>query len=153
MAAPTQTKYILLASRSVISNTPCKLMLNSYVRNMSSKRDKLYGVEEGHAEQKNEVRKEKFWRKRNPSRKGAFWRETNGYDTRNALSHGAFAMIPDWSDENGDAGAPTPLQEKIRQYELTLIQQIYDASMIVQKAKEFEQSENKESDGLDNNEQ
>ena len=52
MAAPTQTKYILLASRSVISNTTCKLMLNSYVRNMSSKRDKLYGVEEGHAEQK-----------------------------------------------------------------------------------------------------
>ena len=52
MAVPTQTKCILLASRSVISNTPYKLLLNSYVRNMSSKRDKLYGVEEGHAEQK-----------------------------------------------------------------------------------------------------
>ena len=62
-------------------------------------------------------------------------------------------MIPDWSDEKGDAGAPTPLQEKIRQYELTLIQQIYDASMIVEKAKEFEQSNNKESDGQDDNEQ
>ena len=77
----------------------------------------------------------------------------NGYDTRNALSHGAFAMIPDWSDENGDAGAPTPLQEKIRNYELHLIQQIYDASMIVEKAKEFEQSQNKESDGQDKEQQ
>ena len=52
MAVPTQNKCILLSSRYILSNTPYKLMLNSHVRNMASKRDKLYGVEEGYAEQK-----------------------------------------------------------------------------------------------------
>ena len=49
-------------------------------------------------------------------------------------------MIPDWSDENGDVGAPTPLQEQIMDRNLLLINQVYEAAMIVKKAQEFEPS-------------
>merc|ERR1719219_1534969 len=100
-------RFILRSSRTMLRSADLETIQNKCVRFMSAKRDKLYGVEEGHAEQKNEVRKEKYWRKRNPSRKGSYWREANGYDKNNALHTGAFALIPDWSNASGEIGAPT----------------------------------------------
>ena len=61
---------------------------------------------------------------------------------QNALSDGAFALIPDWSSQNGDAGAPTPLQEQIRQRNLILINEVFEAAEIVKKAKEFQPCKN-----------
>ena len=89
----------------------------------------------------NEVRKERWWRKRNPPLRGYRWREANGYDKEQALSHGAFALIPEWShDDTGDAGAPTQLQEQIAERNLQLITQVYEAAVLVQKVKQFEPS-------------
>lgn len=138
MMAFGEMRCILSTSRAVLNSASLENISNKYVRYMSGKRDKLYGVEEGHAEQKNEVRKEKYWRKRNPSRKGMYWREVNGYDKNNALHSGAFALIPDWTDENGEVGAPTPLQEKVAEQNLRLINQVYEAALIAKKAQEFE---------------
>lgn len=139
-------RYVMWARRAVLINTTQQNINNKCVRYMASKRDKLYGVEEGHAEQKNEVRKEKYWRKRNPSRKGSYWREANGYDKNNALHTGAFALIPDWSNASGEIGAPTPLQEKIVQQNLRLINEVYEAALIAKKAQEFEISAKENSD-------
>lgn len=113
---------------------------------MSARRDRIYGVEEGHGDQKNEVRKERFWRKRNPPLRGGLWREDNGYDMQNALSYGAFAMIPDWSTEDGETGAPTPLQEMIRDRNMVLINEVFEAAMIVKKAQEFDNSKQSSSE-------
>jgi len=146
MMAYLQLKSILWTSRSLLNSASIKETNNNYVRYMSAKRDKLYGVEEGHGEQKNEVRKEKFWRKRNPARTGGQWREHNNYDKHAALTHGALSMIPDWSDESGEIGAPTPLQEQIMEQNFRLINEVYEAAMIVKKAQEFELSESRNSD-------
>ena len=96
----------------------------------------------------NEVRKEKYWRKRNPSMKGLHWRESQGYDKSDALCKGAFALIPDWSDESGDVGAPTILQQNIMHSNLRLVNEVYEAAAIVRKAQEFEPSSSKVSESI-----
>lgn len=148
MKAFGDIRCILWTSRAVLNNASLEKISNKCVRYMGSKRDKLYGVEEGHGEQKNEVRKEKYWRRRNPPRKGSLWREVNGYDKNNALHCGAFSLIPDWSDESGEIGAPTPMQEKIVAQNLRLINEVYEAAMIATKAQEFETSAAQNSDKL-----
>ena len=72
--------------------------------------------------------------------KGFVWRETQGYDKSKALATGAFSLIPDWSNESGEFGAPTPLQERIMEENLRLINEVYEAASIVKKAQEFERS-------------
>ena len=143
-----QLKSISPISR--ISSLKSDSIINSgtIVRFMG-RRDKIYGSEESHAE-KNEVRKEKWWRKRNPPIRGGNWRKDNGYDEQNALSRGAFALIPEWSNhETGDSGAPSPLQEQIRDDRLLLINQVYEAAMLVKTAQEFEQSKQNTSETMD----
>merc|ERR1719150_905517 len=139
-------RSILWASRTTLRNTDLETIQNKYVRFMRAKRDKLYGNEEGHGEQKNEVRKEKYWRRRNPPRKGSLWRGENGYDKNNALHLGAFSLIPDWTDENGEIGAPTPLQERLVKQNFQLINEVYEAAMMVTKAQEFETSAKQNND-------
>lgn len=153
MMAHLKLKSILRTTRPLLTSVAIKEdTSNVFVRCImtsnitSAKRDNIYGSEEGHAEQKNEVRKEKFWRKRNPKMKGFNWREQNNYDKQRALSHGTFALIPDWSTETGEIGAPTPLQERIMEQNLQLINEIYEAAMIVKKAQEFEPSESRNVD-------
>ena len=97
------------------------------------KQSKLFALQ-------NEVRKEKYWRKRNPPLKGFVWRETQGYDKSKALATGAFSLIPDWSNESGEYGAPTPLQERIMEQNLRLINEVYEAASIVKNAQEYESS-------------
>lgn len=43
---------MLWTSRAALNSASLENISNKYVRCMSSKRDKLYGVEEGHGEQK-----------------------------------------------------------------------------------------------------
>merc|ERR1719411_2149559 len=138
MMAFNKFRSIFWASRTMLRNKNLETFQNNNVRFMSAKRDKLYGNEEGHGEQKNEVRKEKYWRRRNPPRKGSLWREENGYDKNNALHLGAFSLIPDWTDENGEIGAPTPLQERLVNQNSRLINEVYEAAMMVTKAQKFE---------------
>jgi len=137
----------LFAYNTLLKNAFTKATTINITRHMA-RRDKLYGVEEGHAEQKNEVRKEKYWRKRNPSMKGLHWRESQGYDKSDALCKGAFALIPDWSDESGDVGAPTILQQNIMHSNLRLVNEVYEAAAIVRKAQEFEPSSSKASESI-----
>ena len=100
-------------------------------------------IQHFHSTLQNEVRKEKYWRKRNPAGKGFLWREREGYDRTDALCRGAFATIPDWSEVSGEPGAPTEFQERVMQQNLRLITEIYEAAQVVKKAQEFESS-NKE---------
>jgi len=146
MTSYTKIK-ILFCSNTLLQNALTKTTTSNITRHMAN-RDKLYGVEEGHATQKNEVRKEKYWRKRNPPLKGFVWRETQGYDKSKALATGAFSLIPDWSNESGEFGAPTPLQERIMEENLRLINEIYEAASIVKKAQEFESSAVETSDSV-----
>ena len=55
-------------------------------------------------------------------------------------------MIPDWTDENGEIGAPTALQERLVKQNFRLINEVYEAAMMVTKAKEFEPSAKQNND-------
>jgi len=136
----------LFYSNTLLQNAFRKTTGINITRHMAN-RDKLYGVEEGHAEQKNEVRKEKYWRKRNPAGKGFLWREREGYDRTDALCRGAFSLIPDWSEVSGEPGAPTEFQERLVQQNVRLITDIYEAASLV-KAQEFETSNKETIDGV-----
>ena len=52
MKAFGDIRCILWTSRAVLNNASLEKISNKCVRYMGSKRDKLYGVEEGHGEQK-----------------------------------------------------------------------------------------------------
>jgi len=141
------TVRTLFYSNTLLQNAFKTTTANNITRHMAN-RDKLYGVEEGHATQKNEVRKEKYWRKRNPATKGFLWREREGYDKTDALCRGAFSLIPDWSEVSGEPGAPTEFQERVMQQRLRLITEIYEAAQLVKKAQEFESSKQEATDGV-----
>ena len=119
----------------IISN----IFLSLFINNTNIQHDDLMF--------QNEVRKEKYWRKRNPATKGFLWREREGYDKTDALCRGAFSLIPDWSEVSGEPGAPTEFQERVMQQRLRLITEIYEAAQLVKKAQEFESSKQEATDG------
>lgn len=109
---------------------------NSFGRILASKNDKLYGQEPGH-DLKNEVRKEKWIRKRMRRTMGAAWREQSGYERQPFIS-GTMSQLNDWTDVNtGMAGAPTLKQKAQRKRMVELAQDIYDAAKMVEKAKKL----------------
>ena len=88
-------------------------------------------MEEGH-DLKNEVRKEKWIKKRQRPTKGAAWRKAQGLES--SVLKG-FKEIPEWSDvETGFPGAPTPAQIHAKKVNLQLCQDIFDAAMLVKRA-------------------
>ena len=97
---------------------------------------KDYGYEEGHGE-KNEVRKENWWRKRNPQRKIGDWRKENDLHFQ-PMSFGPVGRTPDWCFENGDPGPLNKKQSQMRQEMLRLVNEVHKAATLVLKAKEFE---------------
>jgi hypothetical protein len=124
----------MLGVRRLVASRSFFTMANTSQSNVCGRRDHVYGNEEGH-DIKNEVRKEKWIRKRNPRTGGENWRRQAGYEP-DPLTHGTFAQMSDWSEtDTGHLGAPTEKQkiEKVRMIELA--QSIYDAAMLVEKAK------------------
>jgi len=99
------------------------------------KADKIYGVEEGHGH-KNEVRGEKWIKRYRAHKNGEDWRLANGYDKKQHLW--MLETGHTWTDvDSGLPGSPTDHQ-KIRQLKnLQLAQDIFEAAMLVQRAKDM----------------
>ena len=108
---------------------------NSFrIHNLSAKKDHNYGNEWGH-DIKDEVRKEKWIRKRNRRTKGENYRVSNGFEKEPALI-GHLKAMNNWSNaETGTPGAPLLSQTIDRQRMSELAQDIFDAAMLVEKAK------------------
>ena len=95
-------------------------------------RDQKYGVEEGH-DLKNEVRKEKWIKKKLRIGNGANWRKDQGLEP--VVMNTTIQAMPEWSDaESGFPGAPTPNQIRAKKVNLQLCQDIFDAAMLVKRA-------------------
>lgn len=98
---------------------------------------KDFGYEKGH-DLKNEVRKDKFWRKRNPPRKPwADYRQNKNLHPQ-VLAWGPVSVTPDWSFENGDPGVLNDKQSRMRNENVRLAKEVHQAAMLVLKAREFE---------------
>lgn len=96
-----------------------------------------YGFEEGHGE-KNEVRKDAWFRKRNPPRKVHDWRRKQNLHPQ-ALAWGPCSQSADWSyDESGDPGVLNSKQQSMLKDNLRLVEEVHQAAMLVKKAQEFE---------------
>ena len=108
---------------------------NSFrVPNLCGRKDHMYGNEYGH-DIKNEFRKDKWIRKKYKSPKGEDWRVSNGFDKTPPLK-GTLRAMSNWSDaESGINGAPLPTQTIQRQRMTQLAQDIFDAAMLVERAK------------------
>lgn len=110
---------------------PFSTLVNGRVSNLCG-RDQKYGVEEGH-DLKNEVRKEKWIKKRQRISKGADWRKAQGLEDR--VMNTTIKAMPEWSDaETGFPGAPTNKQIHAKKVNLQLCQDIFDAAMLVKRA-------------------
>lgn len=105
------------------------------------KADKIYGVEEGHGP-KNEARKEKWikkqWKKDNgPYINGEDYRVKNGY-----MKHQQLFMVDihnNWSDADSGLPGPSTDMQRVRKLKnLRLAQDIFDAAMLVQRAKNIQ---------------
>ena len=95
-------------------------------------RDQKYGVEEGH-DLKNEVRKEKWIKKKLRIGNGANWRKDQGLEP--VVMNTTIQAMPEWSDaESGFPGAPNPNQIRAKKVNLQLCQDIFDAAMLVKRA-------------------
>jgi len=100
-------------------------------------RDVKYGVEEGH-DLKNEVRKEKWIKKRQKPTKGQKWRKEHGL-TSEVMNNQHVNAMNNWSDvETGFPGAPTLTQINERKVMIELCQDIFDAAMLVKRAQNIE---------------
>lgn len=101
---------------------------------------KDYGYEEGHGE-KNEVRKEKWWRKRNPPRKVHEWRTKHNLHPQ-ALAWGPWSQKADWSfDEDGESGVLNRKQQMLFEDDKRLAQEVHSAAILVLQAKQFEKKD------------
>jgi len=99
---------------------------------------KDFGYEKGH-DLKNEVRKDKFWRKRNPPRKPWADHKQNLNLHPQVLSWGPVSQTPDWSFESGDPGILNEKQARLRAENVRLAKEVHQAAMLVLKAREFEE--------------
>ena len=123
-AAMNQTKYLSTATNS------------SKISNLCKKSDHIYGNEFGHTI-KNEFRKDKWVRKHYRRPKGEDWRVNNGFGKMPPLE-GSLRTMSNWSDpESGTPGAPLPIQTIQRQRMTQLAQDIFDAAMLVERAKKM----------------
>lgn len=104
------------------------------IANRTKKTD--YGYEEGHGED-NEVRKEKFFRKRNPQRKVHDWRRKHNLHPQ-ALAWGPWSQKADWSFESGDPGVLNAKQQQLMTDNIRLAEEVHQAALLVLKAKQFE---------------
>ena len=110
--------------------------------NLFGKRDAYYGTEYGH-DKKNEVRNERWIRKTYRRSGGESWRESKGYDKVTPLL-GSLRTMSNWSDvESGLPGTPLKVQAVQRQRMTQLAQDIYDAAMLVRRAKGFSDKDSK----------
>ena len=97
-----------------------------------------YGYEEGHGE-KNEVRKDNWWRKRNPHRKIVDWREEQKLHPQ-AVAWGPLSQTADWSFPDGQPGVLNEKQRRMRADNIRLVNEVHQAAMLVMKAKQFEKN-------------
>jgi len=96
-----------------------------------------YGYEPGHGE-KNEARKENYFRKRNPPRKVHDWRQKQNLHPQ-ALAWGPLSQSADWSyDESGDPGVLNTKQQALLKENNRLVEEVFQAAMLVKKAQQFE---------------
>lgn len=99
------------------------------------KADKIYGVEEGHGV-KNEVRGEKWIKGHRIHRNGEDWRVGNGYSKKQHLW--MLETGHTWTDVDSELPGPPTDSQRIRQLKnLRLAQDIFDAAMLVQRAKDM----------------
>jgi len=100
---------------------------------------KAYGYEEGHGE-KNEVRKDYWWRKRNPPRKpwGDYKSKRNLHPA--VLAWGPNSQTPDWSYEDGHPGVLNKKQAMLRADNIRLVKEVHEAALLVLKARQFEKA-------------
>jgi len=107
-------------------------------RHFNKRKD--YGYEKGH-DLGNEVRKDKFWRKRNPPRKPwSDYRDKNNLHP-SVLAWGPNSQTPDWSFESGEPGILNKKQAMLRADNIRLVKEVHQAALLVLKAKEFEKAE------------
>jgi len=105
------------------------------VSNLCGRKEHVYGNEEGH-DVKNEFRKDKWIKKHRRTTAGEDWRLKNGYQkypTCFLLDNGT-----DWSDVDTELpGPPTDLQKIRKLKNQRLAQDVFDAYMLVQRAKDI----------------
>ena len=83
---------------------------------------------------KNEVRKEKWIKKKTRLTKGRDWRLEHGYDTKGVQK--ISASMNNWSEvDSGQPGSATDWQKRHKQRNIQLAQDIFDAYNLVQRAK------------------
>ena len=122
--AMNQTKCLSTATNS------------SKISNLCKKSDHMYGNEFGHTI-KNEFRKDRWIRQHYRAPKGEDWRVKNGFGKMTPLE-GSLRTMSNWSDpESGTPGAPLPIQTIHRQRMTQLAQDIFDAAMLVERAKKM----------------
>ena len=104
-----------------------------HISNLNGRKDHNYGYEHGHS-YKNEVRKESWIKKRYRAPKGYAWRKEHGYESNPMV--GVFRDMSDWSDvDSGHPGAPSKYQVHRRLIMIQLCQDVFDAAMLVERAK------------------
>ena len=109
---------------------------SSKISNLCKKSDHMYGNEFGHTI-KNEFRKDRWIRQHYRAPKGEDWRVKNGFGKMTPLE-GSLRTMSNWSDpESGTPGAPLPIQTIQRQRMTQLAQDIFDAAMLVERAKKM----------------
>lgn len=114
---------------------------SSRVSNLCGRKaDKVYGIEEGHGP-KNEVRKER-WIKAQWLKKHGHYINGEDYRVKNGYMRYQRDFMVDaynnWSDvDSGLPGASTDLQRIRKLKNLRLAQDIFDAAMLVQRAKDI----------------
>ena len=138
----TITKLIGQTNQSQLRGINTMVNSSGRICNLLGKRDAYYGTEYGH-DKKNEFRNEKWIRKNYRRSAGQNWRESKGYDKVTPLL-GSLRIMSNWSDvESGLPGTPLKVQAIQRQRMTQLAQDVYDAAMLVRKAKSFSDNTSK----------
>jgi len=104
------------------------------------KADKIYGVEDGHGE-KNEVRKEKWIKKKVKKDRGDYlghicgedYRVKNGYMKKQNLF--VVDVFSNWSDADSGLPGPSTAMQRVRKLKnLQLAEDVFEAAMLVKRA-------------------
>ena len=136
------TKLIAQSNQRQVRGINTMANNSGAICNLFGKRDAYYGTEYGH-DTKSEVRNERWIRKTYRRSAGESWRESKGYDKVTPLL-GSLRTMSNWSDvESGLPGTPLKIQAIQRQRMTQLAQDVYDAAMLVRRAKGFSDKDSK----------
>lgn len=102
-------------------------------RNVSN-RERLYGHEEGH-DIHNEVRKERWIRRRMRRTMGGEWRESRGWDATGRMNS-PLELLPDWHYADGRPGALSEKQKRYIRVQRDMVQDVFTCLDMVKTGKE-----------------